>query len=89
VGSLFIFALTYCAVGLVLFRFAHEIATAVNRFSVKFYELFPALKRLPLGSRLAGTPQNYKSLFYCSRILGGLMMTGGLVFLGLVMLRRR
>ena len=83
------FALAYIAIGLLAFAFSHEIATSMNRFSVRFYEFFPALKKaLPL-SRLAGTPRNYKSGLYAFRILGILMILFGVVFLGLVMLHRR
>jgi hypothetical protein len=65
VTKFFAIALSYIALGLLAFTLSHEIATAMNRFSVRFYEFFPALKKaLPL-SRLAGTPQNYKSELYC------------------------
>jgi hypothetical protein len=87
VSGLFVSAMTYCALGLLAVMYSHQIATAMNRFSVRFYEVFPILRKVP-GARLAGTPQNYKSALYFFRILGTLMMASGIAFLGLVMLER-
>jgi len=86
--ELMVFALTYMALGVLAFVFSCEIASAMNRFSVRFYEVFPALKKAIPLSRLAGSPRNYKSSLYFFRILGALMMLAGTVFLGFVMLHR-
>jgi len=80
-------AFAYIALGAMAFIFSHEIAAAMNRFSVRFYEFFPTLKKAIPLSRRAGSPRNYKSSLYFLRILGGLMIVAGIVFLGLVMLR--
>ncbi len=78
----------YIAGGVLALVFSHELATALNAFSVRFYQWFPSLKkRIPL-SRLAGTQTNYKSSLYYFRGLGILMLVGGTLMLGLVLLRR-
>ena len=81
------FALVYIALGAMAIVFSHEIASGMNRFSVRFYEMFPALKKAISLSRLAGSPQNYKSSLYFFRILGVMMIGSGVVFLGLVIFR--
>ncbi len=73
-------------IGALLVTFAHDVATWGNRFSVKLYETFPALKKLP-RSRLAGSQLNYKYMFYALRFAGAVMLVGGTMLLGLVMLR--
>ena len=83
-----IFGLAYVALGVLAFIFSHEIATTANRFSVRLYEIFPALKALPL-SRFAGSQRNYKTMFYLFKILGALMALAGTLFIGLVMLHLR
>ena len=83
------FAIAYMTLGLLAVLFSHDIAEALNRFSVKFYEMFPALKKAIPLSRLAGTQQNYKSSLYYFRVLGVLMLICGVAFLGLVLLGHR
>ncbi len=79
----------YIAAGVFVTVFCHELATALNAFSVKFYEKFPGLKkRIPL-SRFAGTQRNYKSSLIYFRILGFLLLAGGTVMLGIVLVVRR
>jgi hypothetical protein len=79
----------YIALGALSILFSHELATALNNFSVKFYEMFPVLKkRIPL-SRLAGTQTNYRSTRICFRLLGALMLLGGALFLGKIMVHVR
>ena len=77
----------YSAVGILLFFFSREIATFMNGVSVRFYEIFPRLKALP-RSRFVGTEQNYKTMFYCFRIVGALMALAGIIFLGLILLHQ-
>jgi hypothetical protein len=50
------------AMGALLFVFSRELASLLNRASVKLYEFFPRLKALP-RSYLAGTDRNYKTTF--------------------------
>ena len=86
--GLMVFGLTYVALGVLAFIFSHEIATAANRFSVRFYEIFPALKRALSLSRFAGSQRNYKTTLYFLKILGALMALAGTVFLGIAILNR-
>jgi hypothetical protein len=81
-------AMTYIGIGALFVAFAHDIATTVNRLSVKPYERFPALKRLP-RSELAGSQTNYKSTFYFLRIVGAFMLVAGILLLGAEVLHRK
>jgi hypothetical protein len=74
-------AMTYIGIGALFIAFAHDIATMANRLSVRPYERFPILKRLP-RSELAGSQRNYKSTFYFLRIVGVFMLVGGILMLG-------
>jgi hypothetical protein len=56
--------------------------------SVKFYEAFPALKKLP-RTDLAGTRLNYKYMFYSLRACGTLVLLVGVILLGVEMLHGR
>ena len=87
--SWILFAATYIALGALLILFSHELATALNKLSVKFCEIFPSIKkRIPL-SRLAGTQTNYRSSRIYFRLLGAVMLLGGAILLGKVMMFRR
>jgi hypothetical protein len=81
-----LFADMYIALGALSILFSHELATAVNKLSVKLYEMLPAIKeRIPL-SRFAGTQKNYRSTRIYFRLLGALMVLGGAVLLGRLMM---
>jgi hypothetical protein len=82
------FAMAYLAVGLLFFVFSHDLANGLNRLSVRVYENFPMLKKLPF-SHLAGSVRNYKSTFYFLRVWGILLAIAGLVFIGMEMLWTR
>jgi len=82
------FAMTYLTAGLLFIIFSHEFAEGSNQLTFRFYEFFPALKKLLPASRLAGTVKNYKSLYYFSRILGISMTLVGFIFMGMIMLYR-
>ncbi|HET8924501.1 MAG TPA: hypothetical protein VFN26_16070 [Candidatus Acidoferrum sp.] len=87
--SWILFAATYIALGALLIFFSHELATSINRVSMKFYEIFPPIKkRIPL-SRLAGTQTNYRISRIYFRLLGAVMLLGGAILLGKVMMYRR
>ncbi len=73
--------------GALLFVFSRELASLLNRASVKLYEFFPRLKALP-RSYLAGTDRNYKTTFYVLRALGVYLVVLSTVFLGLYVLHR-
>jgi hypothetical protein len=75
------------AMGALLFVFSRELASLLNRASVKLYEFFPRLKALP-RSYLAGTDRNYKTTFYVLRALGVYLVVLSTVFLGLYVLHR-
>ena len=79
--------IVYAALGVLLFILSGEIATLMNRVSVRLYEIFPKLKSLP-RSRFAGTQQNYKTMFYTLRIVGALMALTGAIFVWLTLLHR-
>ena len=87
--SWILFAATYIALGALLILFSHELATALTKLSVKFYEIFPPLKKRTTLSRLAGTQANYRSSQIYFRLLGAVMLLGGALLLGKVMMYRR
>lgn len=81
-----LFARTYIALGALSILFSNELAATLNKFSLKFYGIFPVLKkRIPL-SRLAGRQANYRSSQIFCRLLGTLMLLGGALLLGKVIL---
>ena len=82
-------ALADVAIGILLIYFSHEIATELNRLSVKVHEVFPRLKDILPGLQLAGTSRNYKSSLYFFRFVGAFMVLFGTFFLGLVVLHYR
>jgi hypothetical protein len=82
------FGIVYVVVGALLFSLSPEIADGLNRFSVRVYDFFPSLKKLPFSSN-AGSELNYKSSFYFFRILGILMCVFGALALGSVLLHRK
>jgi hypothetical protein len=71
------FGLECIAVGALVFAFSHEVATGANRFAVKFYEVFPAIKKALPSSRHAGTERNYKTIYYVYKALGAVLMLIG------------
>jgi hypothetical protein len=73
--------------GGLLFVFSRELASLLNRASVKLYEFFPRLKALP-RSYLAGTDRNSKIIFYALRALGVYLVLLSTVLIGLYMLYR-
>jgi hypothetical protein len=80
------FAITYMTLGILAGVFSRDIANAMNRFSVKFYEVFPWLRKALPGSRLAGSQLNYKTTLWFLRALSVLMTIVGTVSLGLSLL---
>jgi hypothetical protein len=84
-----LFATTYMTLGLFMILFSREIAEGMNRFSLKFYEWFPKLKKMHPFSRFAGSALNYRTTLYVFRGFGGFMVLVGVVFLGLLLLDRR
>ena len=75
------------ALGTLLIIFSGELASFLNRASVKLYEFFPRLRTLP-RSHLAGTERNYKVMFYVLRSLGVYLAALSTVFLGIYILHR-
>jgi hypothetical protein len=76
------------ALGNLLFIFSRDLASLLNRASVKLYEFFPRLKALP-RSHLTGTERNFKCMFYVLRGLGVYLVVLSTVFLGLYMMHLR
>jgi hypothetical protein len=70
----FLLDVNVALLGSALFYWSKPMARALNSWTVRCYERFPKLKRLP-GSQNAGTELNDKATSVCFRICGALFFS--------------